>query len=131
MHSQALPPALPVRLGVGIASGVTIAAVDSLACQGEVSPIVIVFLLLGATAALGAIWGRRSWVSAVATWVCLPSAHLLMRLLGLPDTLHPNTWASLLLLAAFTFAVAAFGTAGGLVVHRLVRGSQGPSEPRA
>ena len=131
MRSQNPAPALFVRLGIGLASGIAIAAVDSLAFRGEVSPIVIVALLLGATAAFGAIWGSRSWFPALTAWVCLPFTHLLKRLLGLPDTLHPNTWASLLPLAAFTFTVAALGTAGGLLAHRLLRGSHGPSEPRA
>jgi hypothetical protein len=130
MHSQNLPPSRLIRLAIGFTAGALIAAVDTLAFHGEVSPIVIVLLLLGATAAFGVFWGSGSWVASGLAWAWLPSAHLVKRLLGLADTLHPNTWKSLLLLAAFTLAVAALGTAAGLVVHRLNMDSQRPPQPR-
>ena len=43
--------------------------------------------------------------------------------LGLPDTLHPNTYLSILYLAAFTLVVAIIGTGCGLLVHRFATGS--------
>jgi hypothetical protein len=55
--------------------------------------------------------------------------HLAKRILGLPDTLHPNTYASILMLAAFSFAVAVVGAGWGLVVRRLATGCQKPAEP--
>ena len=116
---------LPMPLGVGIAAGAAIVYVDNFAFEGEVSPIIIVALLLAATAAAGFIWGRHGWVAAIAAWVCVPLAHLIKHLLGLPDTLHPNTYASILMLAAFTLVVAAIGTGCGVLLGRLTTGMPG------
>ena len=110
-----------VRLGVGLVAGLAIAYVDNFAFQGEVSPIVTVVLLLVATATPAAIWGRSGWSSAAVTWMCVPFAHLFKHMLGLPDTLHPNTYTSILLLAVFTLGVTALGTGAGVLVHRGVR----------
>ena len=115
-----------VRLGVGLAAGAATATVDNVAFGGEVSPIVVVALLLAITATAGAVWGRRGWIPAAVAWSCVPLAHLVKHVLGLPDTLHPNTYASIGTLAAFSLAVAAAGTGGGLWVRRLVTG-RGPS----
>src|SRR5438105_2960348 len=116
----------PVRLGAGLAAGAAIAAVDNFAFGGEVSPIVVVAMLLAGAAAAGAAWGRRGWVAAAAAWAWVPAAHLAKRLLGLPDTLQPNTYASILLLAAFTLAVAAVGTGCGVLARNLAAG--GPKQ---
>jgi hypothetical protein len=109
----------PLLVGIGFAAGVVIATVDNFAFDGEVSPIVIIALLLVVTATAGAIWSRI--VSAIA-WVCLPLAHLIKHILGLPDTLHPNTYASILMLAAFTLVVATIGTGCGILLRRLTIG---------
>lgn len=106
------------RLAVGLGSGTAIAAVDSLAFGGEVSPIVIVVLLAATTATFGAIWGHGGWAAALATWLCVPLVHVLKYALGLPDTLHPNTCASILMLAAFTLLVAMMGTGAGVLIRR-------------
>lgn len=103
----------PVLVGVGFAAGAAIAAVDNFAFGGEASPILIVAMLLAATGAAGVLWGRRAWVAAAVTWACIPLPHVLKHVLGLPDTPHPNTYASILMLAAFTLVVAAIGTGWG------------------
>jgi hypothetical protein len=113
----------PVPLGFGFAGGAALVYVDNYAFGGEVSPIIVVAMLLAATAASGVTWGRRGWVAAIATWACVPLAHLAKHFLGLPDTLHPNTYPSILLLAAFTLVVATVGTACGVLVRRLTTGS--------
>jgi len=113
----------PVPLGVGLAAGAAIVYVDNYAFEGEVSPIIIVAMLLAATATAGATWGGRGWVAAIAVWACVPMAHLANHVLGLADTLHPNTYASILLLAAFTLVVATVGTVCGVLVRRLTTGS--------
>jgi hypothetical protein len=107
-----------VRLSLGFVAGAMIAAVDNILFEGEVSPIVIVVMLLAATFIAGVLWGWRGWVAAVATWAWVPTAHLAKRFLGLPDTLHPNTYASILMLATFTLVVATAGTLCGLIVHQ-------------
>jgi hypothetical protein len=118
-------------LGAGLVAGAAIVYVDNCAFEGEVSPLIIVALLLAATAMAGAIWGRSGWIAAAVTWACVPSAHILKHLLGLPDTLHPNTYTSILYLAAFTLVVTTGGTACGVLVRRLttgrVRPDQGPA----
>ena len=121
----------PVQLGIGLVAGALIAAVDNVLFEGEVSPIVIVAMLLAATGTAAALWGWRGWLVAVATWAWVPGTHLAKRVLGLPDTLHPNTYASILMLAGFTFAVAVLGTGCGLFIRRLAAGGQKPAEPGA
>lgn len=108
----------PVRVAAGLVAGAAIVYVDNFTFEGEVSPVVIVVMLLTATATAGAVWGRRAWVAAAATWACVPSAHLVKHVLGLPDTLHPNTYVSMLYLAVFTLVVATVGTGLGVLVHR-------------
>lgn len=109
----------PVLVGVGFAAGVAIVAVDNFAFEGEVSPIVVVAILLAATLTSGVIWGQRGWAAAAAGWVCVPLAHLIKHILALPDTLHPDTYASILMLAAFTFAVATVGLGFGVLLRTL------------
>jgi hypothetical protein len=113
--------ALQLRIALGLVAGAAIAWMDIVAFGGEVTPIVIVALLLGATAAAGALWGRRGWPAAAATWACVPGGHVLLRLLGRPDTIHPDTWGSVLLLAGFTLVVATLGSAAGMLVRRIAR----------
>lgn len=115
------PWSRPKRFAVGSVTGIAIACVDNLAFGGEVSPIVIVALLVAATATFGGLWGRGGWTAAVAAWMCVPLAHLLTHVLGLPDTLQPNTYTSILLLAAFTFVVATLGTGAGVLIHKNAR----------
>jgi hypothetical protein len=98
--------------------GAVISAVDNVISNGEVSPIVIVAMLFAAAAAAGLFWGRRGWLVAFAVWAWIPAAHLAKRLLGLPDTLHPNTYASIVMLAAFSFVIATVGIACGLLARR-------------
>jgi hypothetical protein len=110
-----------VRALIGVAAGLAIAFVDNYWSGGEVSPIVIVALLLLATLAAGAIWGVGGWVSALATWACVPLAHVVKHVAGVPDTLHPNTYVSILLLAAFCLIVGAAGFGFGVLLHRGTR----------
>ena len=110
---------MPVRLTVGLAMGAALAAVDNVAFGGEISPIVIVAMLLATTATAGFIWGRNGWVAAVAVWVWVPAAHLAKRLLGLPDTLHPDTYISILMLAVFSLVVSTLGYGCGFLLRRI------------
>jgi hypothetical protein len=112
----------PARLGAGLVAGAVIVYVDNCAFQGEVSPIVIIALLVAATASAGALWGRSGWMSAAVTWACIPLAHVVKHVLELPDTLHPNTYTSILFLAAFTLVVATVGTGCGVLARRFATG---------
>ena len=105
------------RLALGLGVGIAIACVDNFAFGGEVSPIVIVGLLFVSTTTFGGVWGRASWMPVLAAWMCVPLAHLVKHVLGLPDTLQPNTYTSILMLAAFTLAVATVGTVAGMLIY--------------
>jgi hypothetical protein len=111
-----------ILAGIGLIVGAGIAAVDNFAFRGEVSPIVIVGMLLVSSAAAGMIWGVRAAVAATIVWVCLPTAHLLKHVLGLPDTIRPNTYLSILKLGALSFVVTAIGLGFGLAFRRLLIG---------
>ncbi len=112
----------PTHLGVGLFAGAAIVYVDNWSLEGEVSPIIIVALILAATVMAGAMWRRSGWRSAAVTWACVPLAHVVKHVLDLPDTLHPNTYTSILYLAAFTLVVAMGGTACGMLIRRLATG---------
>ncbi len=122
MKSNVLWSKWLVRLSVGLTCGVAIVFVDNFAFEGEVSPIVIVAMLLAVTITAGAVWGRRGWVVSAAAWVCVPLAHVVKQVLGMPDTLHPNTYTSILYLAIFTLIVATVGTSCGVLLRRLITG---------
>jgi hypothetical protein len=47
--------------------------------------------------------------------------HLVKRTLNLPDTLHPNIYVSILMLAGFSLVVATIGTGCGMLARGLVR----------
>lgn len=106
-------------LATGAAAGIIIAMVDNFAFSGEVSPIVIVAMLLAATGTSGIIWRWQGWLVAVAAWLFDPLVHFIKHILGLPDTLHPNTYLSILMLAVFTFVVSAFGLGFGVLVRKI------------
>lgn len=109
---------LLIRIRVGLAAGAIIAAIDSYAFGGEISPIAIVILLLGSSVVIGLRWGRRGWVAGLAMWIGVPLFHVFKHIWQLPDTLQPNTYASILLLAGFTLVVVSIGIAGGALMHK-------------
>ena len=116
------PCGISIRAGIGVVVGAGIVAVDNFAFGGEVSPIVIVGMLLVFSAAAAMIWGVRAAVATAIAWVWLPMAHLLKHLMRLPDTIHPNTYASILKLGVFSFMVTAVGLGLGLAFRRLLSG---------
>ncbi len=117
MSSNASAISRTVLIAVGLAIGVAVSAVDNFAFGGEVSPFVIVILLLGTTVTSGILWGGRGWIAAILVWLFLPLAHVVKHIFSLPDTLHPNTCASILKLAVFSFVIAAIGFGGGVLIH--------------
>ena len=110
------------RAGIGVIVGAGISAVDNFAFGGEVSPIVIAAMLLVFSVAAGTGWGRRAVLAAAIVWIWLPMAHVVKHLMGLPDTIHPNTYASILKLGAFTLVVTAIGLGLGVTFRRLLGG---------
>jgi len=106
---------------VGLILGAILVYTDNFAFQGEVSPIVIVILLLISTIIVGILLEWSAWITVVILWICVPMAHVVKHLLGLPDTLHPNTYTSILMLAAFTLIVSATGFLLGVLIHRIAK----------
>ena len=107
----------PTRLGFGIACGTAIALVDNFASGGEVSPVVVVVLLLAASVTAGALWGLSGWPAMVLIWIAVPAPHVVLLAVGLPDTLHPATWGSIAQVAGFTAFVVACGSGVGALFH--------------
>ncbi len=69
-----------------------------------------------ATGLIGFVWRTRGWLASAVLWACIPVAHLIKHVFGLPDTIQPNTYSSILKLAAVTLVVAAAGTACGAAI---------------
>jgi hypothetical protein len=118
-------------IGAAFLAGATISALDNWASGGEISPIVIVGVLLIVSAAAGILSGNRATAAVVVVWAWLPIPHFVKHALGLPDTIHPNTLASIFELGAFTLMVAAIGFAIGLGARRLVGAAELPEWPQA
>jgi uncharacterized metal-binding protein len=112
-------------LTIAAACGASVAAVDTLAAGGEVSPIVDVALLLVASFVVAAFTTRRRWIGVMLVWVWLPTAHAVKHVLGLSDTIHPNTLTSIFLLGLFSLAVAIAGAGCGMIVRRLITNEVG------
>lgn len=110
-----------IRVFVGLIVGAIIAAVDNFLFGGEVSPMVIVGLLLVAALTLGGLWKWSALLPVTLMWLWLPMAHLVKKVLGLPDTLHPNTYSSILLLSVFTLVISAIGFLMGGLASKGVR----------
>ena len=108
---------LPGLMAYGLVMGAFIAFIDNVAFQGEVSPIVIVALLFVTAAAAGFVWGWPGWNAAATAWICVPLTHLVKHMLGLPDSIHPNTYNSIFLLALFTLLITAIGLTVGALIH--------------
>ena len=107
-----------VLLGCGSALGAAIAAVDNLACGGEISPLVIVTLLAVTAAVAGLSAGGRGAVAALVAAAWLPAVHLVKKVLDVPDTLQPATYGSIAKLAALVIVVATVGATVGIGARR-------------
>ena len=112
-----------LRAVVGLLIGLGLVYIDNYAFDGETSPIVIVGCLFVAVACVCAVWGAGAWIAALFAWAPVPAAHVLKHVLGMRDTLQPNTYTSIGLLAACTLAVATVGGALGLFGRIIGRGS--------
>jgi len=113
-----------LQVVIGFAAGIVIAAIDNIAFNGEVSPVVIVVLLFAVSFTSGVLWGIRGWLMPAIAWICVPSVHLDKHIIGLPDTIHPNTYGSILMLAMFTLVIALAGISIAALVRKLVASAE-------
>ena len=98
--------------------GLAIACGDLFADRGEISPAVVLFLLLIAGAIVGAIHGRFSLVLAVLTAISLPGIHLALHLAGRKTTLQPDTVTSILMVGVVAVCAATIGVLIGAAARR-------------
>jgi|GEM_PF-5378839 len=106
---------------VSAVAGITISMIDNYAMNGEISPIVIVMLLFLSVTALSAFNPNNVWLNALLVWIWLPASHLIKHLLEMPDSIYPNTYKSILLLALFTFTICIVGLLIGIGIRRVLR----------
>jgi len=121
MNIENVGKRVSLLIGIGFITGVVISAIDNYAFEGEVSPVVIVALLFLTSATFGAFFSRKGYLAAIPAWVCIPLVHIVKHLLNLPDTIYPNTYASIIKLAIFTFVVALIGFGIGILLNRFFK----------
>lgn len=80
-------------------------------------PVVIVALQILASGTIGGLAGWPAWPAAIAVASPLPAVHAIRHALGWPDTISPNTWDSIGMMALFALAVAGAGFAAGAVLR--------------
>jgi hypothetical protein len=103
-------------------SGISISAVENFTFGREITPIAVAALLLLATFSAGLVGTKRPWLAAALVWFWIPAAHFVKHALGLRDTLHPNTYSSIAMLAAFSLFVCLMGVGGGAAIRRNISG---------
>ncbi len=100
--------------------GLLIAALDTAAPFGDDSSKLTILLWLMAGGSLGFVMPSRPWRWAMLVGPWLPLTHLLAHVLGLPDSIHPNTYATILTLVPVSLAVCSVGAYGGALTRRLL-----------
>lgn len=108
------------QIVIGIVVGLTISIIDNYAFKGEVSPTVIVIMLLAASGFSGLLFGWDGWFTVFVMWLFIPGTHLIKYFFNLPDTLHPDTLNSIIKLGIFSFVVSAVGFGTGVMVRRFI-----------
>jgi hypothetical protein len=109
-----------LSLAGGLFAGVLLAVVEAGIVSGPQRPVVMVALTLVAGVAIGGIWGWRSWPAALLAGASVPVRHLVIRLLGLPDTTQPNTFDAVMMMGLFSLAVSAAGFCAGVLMRQAV-----------
>jgi hypothetical protein len=112
-------------LTTGVAIGIALAVVEAGVVAGPVRPVVMVTLGIVAGVVIGATWGWGSWPAALLTGASVPLRHLANRLLGLPDTTHPNTLDAVVMMGIFALAVSAAGFCAGVLMRQVVSEADG------
>jgi hypothetical protein len=100
-----------------IVIGLFISALDNCAFGGEISPVIVIMLLFLFCAGMAFIVNTYAYLISIIIWIFLPLVHFINHLLGFTDSIQPNTYQSIFLLALVTFAVSQIG----FVVGRIIR----------
>jgi hypothetical protein len=107
-----------IAIVIASISGLFIAAIDRAALFGDDSAQFTVFLWLVFSGLLGFARPHRPWLWAVLIGPGLPLTSLVLHVLGLPGSVHPDTYTTILLLLPISLAVCSFGAYGGALVRR-------------
>jgi hypothetical protein len=99
-------------------SGLVIAALDRASFFGDDSAQFTVFLWLLASGLLGFTRPRRPWLWAVLIGPWLSLTNLVRHVLGLPGSVHPDTYTTILLLLPLSLAICSLGAYGGALARR-------------
>jgi hypothetical protein len=115
------------RLGVAayamaVAHGLLVAAFDVAAPFGDDTEKCTVLLWLLSCGSLGLLRPRRPWRWALLVGPWVPAVHAARHALGLPDSLNPNTYVTVLILLPVSLAVCLAGAYAGSLVGRAGRG---------
>jgi hypothetical protein len=108
----------------GFVAGVAVAAIEAWG-GGAVRPVVIVALVIAAGLGVGLRWAWGGWPGALALAVPVPGLHMVRHVLGLPDTIQPNTYDAIVMMALFHAALAGAGLAAGAVLRAAVADEAG------
>jgi len=109
-----------IKYIAAIVIGLFISALDNYAFEGEISPIFIIMLLFLFSSGMALIINTEAYILSIIIWVFLPAVHFIKHLLGLSDSIQPNTYESILLLALVTFAVSQVGFMVGCTIRKTV-----------
>jgi hypothetical protein len=100
--------------------GLIISAVDNYAFGGEITPMVVILLLLLSTSGMSVIVNAKAYLISIIIWFFLPAVHLIKHIFGLSDTIEPNTYQSILLLALVTFLICQIGFLVGRGIRKAI-----------
>jgi hypothetical protein len=88
---------------------------------GDDSAQFTVFLWLLSSGLLGFARPRRPWLWALFIGPWLSLTNLVLHLLGLPGSIHPDTYTTILILLPLSLAVCSLGAYVGALVRRALR----------
>ncbi len=117
-------------LGVVVASGlgILIGLIDRAALFGDDSSKPTILLWLASSGFLGFAMPDRAWRWAVFVGPWLPAMYLVFRFFGSPNPIHPDTYASSLLLVPFSLVICLIGAYSGAAARRAIRPPSRPLE---
>jgi hypothetical protein len=100
------------------ALGVLTAGIDVSAPFGDDTEKATLLLLAAFSGLLGFLLPRGPWRWALAVAVWLPLGHLVLHVLGLKDTINPNTYATILLLLPVSLVACSVGAYAGAFLRK-------------
>lgn len=116
------------QIVIGLIIGLTISVIDNYAFKDELSPVVLVLMLLTVSGFSGLLFGWHGWFTVFIIWLFVPATNFIKYIFDLKSTLHPNTINSILKFTLFSFAITVIGFAIGVILRRFI--NQNSEEPR-